>query len=89
MESLWVAVLHISSRVLRKIVEKHRIDPDELRDEIECVAGLPYVWDDDAERGRRAIVQIVLRGRRVLVVLYPDRREEDVYHVGSAYRRRT
>lgn len=87
MESLWVAVLHISPRVLRKIVEKHRIDPDELRDGVECVAGLPYVWNDDAERGRRAIVQIILRGRRVLVVLYPDSWEEDVYHLGSAYPR--
>jgi hypothetical protein len=44
------------------------------------------VWDDDPERGRRALVEIFIRGQRVLVVLYPvDDPLGGVFNLGSAY----
>lgn len=57
---------------------------DEVRDAVECVYNLRFVWDDDPERGLRAIVEVSLRGRRALVVLYPAG-GEDEWHLGSAY----
>jgi len=71
MERLWVARLYISQRTAQKIVHRHRISEYEVRDAVVCVAGLPFAWDHDPERGRRAIVEARIRSRRVLVVLYP------------------
>ena len=86
MQTIWVARLWISPRTRDKLINKHGIDSDELRREIVAVAGLPFVWDDHPERGRRAILKIVLNGRRTLVVLYPVASGyEDEYNLGSAY----
>lgn len=51
-----------------------------------CVAGLRFTWDDDPERGRRALVEVSIRNNPVLVVLYPvSDPMGDVYALGSAY----
>jgi hypothetical protein len=51
--------------------------------------GLSYRWDDDQERGRRALVEADIRGVTVIVVLYPVLDPSgDVYALGSAYPRR-
>jgi hypothetical protein len=85
-QRLWVAELFISDRTAQKITQRHGITPDEVRDAIVCTAGLTYVWQNDLARGLRAIVQANIRGRRVLLVLYPARRaEDDEWHLGSAY----
>lgn len=87
---LWVAVLHISDRTAEKIHSKHWITPDEVRQAVVCVTGLDYGWDDDPERGMRALVDCRIRGARVIVVLYPATEPpDDVYHLGSAYPRNT
>lgn len=53
-----------------------------------CVRGLSHAWDDDPERGRRALVEVTIRGKRCLVVLYPVADPSgDVYALGSAYPR--
>jgi len=41
------------------------------------------VWDDDPERGRRAILRGEIRGTTVYFVLYPA--GEDEFNLGSAY----
>lgn len=88
MRGLWVARLDVSHATAQKIINMHGLSEQEVRDAVECVAGLSFVWDDDLERGRRAIVETFIRGDRTLVVLYPAGvlLDEDVYNLGSAYR---
>ena len=83
---LWVAELRISQRTAQKLNQKHGLSVEEARDAIVCVSGLPFAWDDHKLRGLRAIVETRIRGRRVLVVLYPaDGPFGDSWHLGSAY----
>lgn len=90
MGDLWVARLEISARTAQKIISRHDITPDEVRAAIQCVVGLVYVWDEDPERGTRAIVQTYIRGRKALVVLYEANDPVgDVYNLGSVYFTRT
>lgn len=83
----WVAVLNISPRTAQKIIERHHIHPDEVRDAVVCVENLDGVWHDEPGRGRRFVAETRIRGRPVLVVLYPmtDDRAEDTWNLGSAY----
>lgn len=84
-DSIWVARLKISLRTAEKIRQKHRIEPDEVWDEVECVDGLTFVWDYSEDQGGwRAIVEVHLPRGTMLVVLFPTR-EEDVWNLGSAY----
>lgn len=84
--SLWVAELRISERTAAKIRGKHHVDPEDVRVALVGVQRLQYVWDDDKERGSRAIVSLRLRGRSALAVLY-DAADPlgDVWHLGSVY----
>jgi hypothetical protein len=83
---LWVARLYISERTAEKISQLHGISHQEVRDAVECVSGLMYVWHDHPERGLRAIVDVRIRSRRALVVLYPRHDHlGDAYNLGSAY----
>jgi hypothetical protein len=85
---LWVARLIISARTAGKLTSRHGLDWQEVHDAIVGVRGLRYVWDDDPERGRRALVEVTIRGRLCLVVLYPVADPSgDVYALGSAYPR--
>ena len=86
--SLWVARLIISEATAEKLSAKHGLDHQEICDAIVGVAGLAYVWHDHPERGRRALVEVWIGGRRCVVVLYPvDDPAGDVYALGSAYPR--
>jgi hypothetical protein len=84
---LWVARLHISARTAQKIIARHAITPEEVRDAVVLRSGLRYVWHDHPQRGRRALVEVVIRGGRTLVVLYPvdDAPFGDEFNLGSAY----
>jgi hypothetical protein len=83
---IWVATLFISARTAEKLAQKHDLSPQEVRDAVVCVERLPFAWDDDPDRGRRAIVDTTIRERRVLVVLYPAADPfGDAWHLGSAY----
>jgi hypothetical protein len=83
---VWVATLRISERVAEKIVEKHGITPQQVRDVVVEVEGLEGSWDYDPERGLRAIIQVALGEHDVLVVLYPaDDLGVNVWRLGSAY----
>lgn len=84
-EQLWIAVLLISEPTAAKIREVHGVDVNELRDQLVAQVGLPYKWDDDPERGRRALVETSVGRKSVLAVLYPV--GDDVYRLGSAYPR--
>ena len=84
--SLWVARLIISEATAGKLSTKHGLVPREVRDAVVGVAGLRYVWHDHPDRGRRALVEVRIRDRRCVVVLYPvDDPAGDVYALGSAY----
>lgn len=84
--SLWVARLIISAATAGKLSAKHGLAPPrEVHDAIVGVAGLAHVWHDHPERGRRALVEVLIGGRRCVVVLYPvDDSARDVYALGSA-----
>jgi len=85
---IWVAELRISRATAEKINAKHGISGQEVRDALVCVRGLPFVWDNDPERGLRAIIQVNIR-RPVEVVLYPKPRDAygDAWALGSVYPR--
>jgi hypothetical protein len=85
--AIWVADLKISQATADKIAGKHGLSEQEIRDHIVAVAGLRFVWHDHPERGRRAIVETLIRGQRVLVVLYPRVYDAygDAWNLGSAY----
>lgn len=81
-----MARLRISQRVAEKIIRLHRIEPQEVRDAVECVAGLAVSEDLDPERGWRVIVRTTIRDEEALVVLYPgDEPMGDVWRLGSVY----
>ncbi len=81
-----MAVLNVSERTAQKISQAHGISELEVREATVCVAGLVYVWHDHPERGRRAIIDVRIRSKRALIVLYPaDSPLGDVYNLGSAY----
>ncbi len=86
-EPIWVGDLRISDRTAHKLSTVHGLQADDIRDAVQCVSGLPYVWDDDPERGLRAIVSVRVGGQPCLVVLYPagGMAEDDVWNLGSAY----
>jgi hypothetical protein len=85
-EKIWVARLKISHATAHKLSTLHGLQADEVREAVQCVPGLPIRWDDDPERGRRAIVETLIRGQKVAVVLYPANDPlGDAYHLGSAY----
>ncbi len=86
--SLWVARLIISEATAGKLSAKHGLDPREVHDAIVGLAGLAYVWHDHPKRGRRALVEVWIGGRRCVAMLYPvDDPAGDVYALGSAYLR--
>ena len=87
MATIWVAELKVSAATAEKIVTKHHLTEDEVRDAVVCRRGLRVRWNDHPERGTRAIVETYIRGDRVLVVLYPRPRDAfgDVWELASAY----
>lgn len=86
MTTVWVAHLSISRRTAHKITQLHGITEAEVRDAVECVRGLYGRWDDDPERGRRALIDVTVRARPVTVVLYPSKHPMgDAWKLGSVY----
>jgi hypothetical protein len=85
--TIWVADLTISQATAGKIARKHGISEQEIRAHVVAVAGLRFRWHDHPERGRRAIIETVIQGERVLVVLYPKVRDTygDSWNLGSVY----
>jgi hypothetical protein len=88
METIWVARLRVSTATAAKLSSLHCLDADEIRQAIVCVQGLPVRLDHHEERGLRALVRVTIRGKKVLVVLYPrnaDALNDDEWNLGSAY----
>jgi hypothetical protein len=84
--SLWVAELIISTRVRAKLIDRHRLDPEEVRRAIVAVAGLRFKERSDMPRGLRKYVETEVSGTRVLCAPYPvEHPLADVYALGSAY----
>jgi hypothetical protein len=86
--SLWVAQLIVSDRTAEKLSSRHGLDVGDVRQAVVGIRGLQYVWDEDKERGRRALVEADVAGRVCIIVLYPvEHPLGDVYALGSAYPR--
>ena len=86
--ALWVARLIVSDATKDKLASRHGLVWHEVTEAIVGVRGLRYVWHDDPERGRRALVEASVGGRQCIVVLYPVVDPMgDVYALGSAYPR--
>lgn len=84
MTTVWVARLNISCRTAQKITQLHGITEVEVRDVVECVHGLYGRWDDHPEQGRRALIDVTVRGRPATVVLYPSEHPMgDAWKLGS------
>lgn len=81
---VWVATLVVSDATEQKITQKHHIRLDELEHAIVCVPGLRGTWHSHPTRGRRVLIEAFIRGRRILVVLYPTSRPDE-WNLGSAY----
>jgi hypothetical protein len=79
-----IATLCVSAATESKIIQKHGIQMDELEEAVVGVPGLRARWHDHPKRGRRLLVETFIRGRRVLVVLYPSDVENE-WNLGSAY----
>jgi hypothetical protein len=79
-----IATLYVSYATEQKIIQKHRIQIDELEEVLVDVRGLKATWDDDPQRGRRVLIEVFIRGRAALVVLYPTD-VADEWNLGSAY----
>jgi hypothetical protein len=84
--TVWVAHLSISRRIANKITQIHGITEVEVRDAVVCVLGLYGRWDDDPERGRRAVIDVTVRDRPTTVVLYPLQHPMgDAWKLASVY----
>jgi hypothetical protein len=85
-EPIWVAILVISQATSHKLATRPGPDADDVRGAVECVRGLRFTWDDDLDRGLRAIIETQINDQRCLVVLYPTGDPEgEIWHLGSAY----
>jgi len=50
-KTIWISDLRISDQTAQKLSSKHGLEVAAVRDAIQCVKGLPFVWDDDPEPG--------------------------------------
>lgn len=74
---------------MRKIIDKHGIQPGEVRAAVERVEGLDFSWVYEPELGRTGpyvIVRTKIREGDALVVLYPtDEPTTNEWRLASAY----
>lgn len=86
-QRFWVAELRISDRVAEKLARKHGLSSQDVSDALVAQERLLGAWNDDPERGRRLLVGIDLGGVAAIAVLYPVAGQEDVWNLGSCYKR--
>lgn len=86
MPHIRVSRLYISARTAAKIAGKHGISVTEIDNALLGGGNFAARWVNDPDLGARLLVQIVLRGRRAIVVLYPrGPAGDDEWALGSAY----
>lgn len=84
MRRFYVGEILISAAVAQKILAKHRVTPDEVRELYGRT--VPGAWDDDPKRGRR--LYVVLRtssGRTLKIVLQPIDVSEGTWQLRTAF----
>ncbi len=81
---IWVAVLYCSDRTFEKITNDHGLDFLEVRRAVVCQKALQVRRHTD-NRGHRFIVTVGIGGRPMILVLFPDPDDVDVYHLATAY----
>ena len=83
-QTVWITELLVSNATEQKLLRRHRISVDEVEHAVVCARGLRGSWHHHPDRGRRLLLQVTIRGREALVVLYPTV-DQYVWHLGSAY----
>jgi hypothetical protein len=84
--TIWIARLLISERVMQKIIDRHGIDPGEVRAAVVQIEGLDFSWVYEPGRGAYVIVRTQIRAEDALIVLYPtDNPMDHEWRLGSAY----
>lgn len=79
-----VGELRISPPTANKLIQRHHVDPEDVRPELVGVEGLTYAENIHPIYGWRALVIIQIRSQRVLVVLFPTE-DPHAWNLGSAY----
>jgi hypothetical protein len=86
--TLWIAQLIVSDRTAAKLASVHGLDHREVSAAIVGTRNLRYMWHDDPQRGRRAVVEALVEGRVCIIVLNPVNHPlGGVFALGSAYPR--
>ncbi len=84
--TLIVSILHVSDATAEKLREKHGLDAEAVRAQVEGVGNLPFRWNVHPEKGSRAYIWTVVDDEPIQVVLYPSRSgDAEEWHLGSAY----
>lgn len=83
--SVWVGILSISSATAAKIAQRGITEFD-IQDAV-VARVLPFTWHYHSTRGWRVIVEVIIRHKRFLIVLYPKREDPfgEAWNLGSAY----
>jgi len=71
--------------IIAKLNQKHSITAHEVRDEIQCVAGLPVTRKYDEKRGLRWYAEVWIRQERYVVVLRANPWENERYKLLTCY----
>jgi hypothetical protein len=76
----WIAQIIVSDDTAEKIRAKHNLEPDDIIAAIQSPPARSGRLDPD---GERLYIQVTMKKRPVLVVLYDA--GDDVWHLASAY----
>lgn len=85
-EPVWIEHLSISSDTEDKLWSKHDLDPADVRRAVQRKPGLRGTWDDHPNKGLRMLIKVKIGTADVLVVLYPDKNNEQRFILGSAFK---
>lgn len=83
----WIGEVLFDDAVVRKILTKHRLSPDEVREAICWGAAEAVRWDDDPHRGSRLLaIGTTSNGVRIKTVLLPIDRSDGTWRCKTAMR---
>jgi hypothetical protein len=86
-ETVYIAYIEISARMVEKLGSDHGVTEDEVRDTFQ-LPGKPQrgVWYDDPEHGRRLYVRgRTPEGRRIVAILRQVDRHNDHWRLRTAW----
>ena len=83
----WVSEVHVNPRIAQKIVDDHGLSVEAVVAAVVRREVSEASWDDHPRHGRRLLVKVTIKGRRVLIALFPAKNPAQVnhYHLGTAH----